>query len=439
MRYIRPALTLIALLLFTPHVQAGLYYSGEIINELPARWQGFIQDQRLLRNVARKPTPQLPASTMRKRYQQTVKELQQKAEKEKLTADELADLGALNVRLGNFTEAVSVLRQAARAHPRHFHLQANLGTAWQMLGELRFASVHLEEAVELAPKEMKQAEKLHLKLVQSRMLEKEDAEGIDKLFDVRFGEDQSAYKPGTLAKTDIEKLPANVTALVQQLALWLPADGRLLWLLAELASAHGDIRISAAMMDGCVSEFLMRDRELRQHRLVMKQAAQEILKRGPDTKANHNKHPFPFKATSSRALANRFFQRVLPAINPKGVNPLFWEVVTQTSVDRHYRPTFPKYLKGLDGMQIEMKGYVQPLLGSDLEMTSFLLIEYPVGCWYCEVPELTAMIYVELPLDKSLRFTRDLVEIRGKLKLNSTDPEDFLYQLQSTEVKVVGQ
>ena len=36
-------------------------------------------------------------------------------------------------------------------------------------------------------------------------------------------------------------------------------------------------------------------------------------------------------------------------------------------------------------------GYMQPI-GSDPEMNTFLLIEYPVGCWYCETPEITAMV-----------------------------------------------
>ena len=46
-------------------VHAGLYYSSESIAELPSQWSGFLLDQRVLRNIAVRPTAQLPASPMR--------------------------------------------------------------------------------------------------------------------------------------------------------------------------------------------------------------------------------------------------------------------------------------------------------------------------------------------------------------------------------------
>src|SRR5207237_1165085 len=100
--------------------------------------------------------------------------------------------------------------------------------------------------------------------------------------------------------------------------------------------------------------------------------------------------------------------------------------ITQTGVDRKYRPTFPKYLKELDGKQVTLSGFMQPL-GDGLDMGTFLLIEYPVGCWYCETPEVTAMVLVELPPGKAQRFTRDLVRVAAGLGRNRDDREDFLY------------
>ena len=44
-----------------PAARAGLYYSGETIAELPSQWRGFLLDQRLLRNIAVKPTDKVPA------------------------------------------------------------------------------------------------------------------------------------------------------------------------------------------------------------------------------------------------------------------------------------------------------------------------------------------------------------------------------------------
>jgi hypothetical protein len=78
---------------------------------------------------------------------------------------------------------------------------------------------------------------------------------------------------------------------------------------------------------------------------------------------------------------------------------------------------------------------MQPL-GDDLECSAFMLIEFPVGCWYCEMPEMTGIVLVDLPEGKSHMFTRGQLKITGRLKLNATDPENFLYTVQ--EAKVVG-
>src|ERR1700745_2540682 len=92
--------------------QAGLYYSGETIADLPSQWRGFLLDQRLLRNIAVKPTAKTPASPERIKYETALKKLDKAAAERKLSADELADQGALLVRLGDAARAVDVLRAA---------------------------------------------------------------------------------------------------------------------------------------------------------------------------------------------------------------------------------------------------------------------------------------------------------------------------------------
>src|SRR5262249_46041088 len=155
---------------------------------------------------------------------------------------ELADLGALYVRLGDPEKALGLLRPAQRAHPRHFHIAANLGTAFQQVGDLRQAALCLEQSARLAPRKLPQAGQHHLKLGRQRLREKGEAENVDNLFGVRYVDEKGEYTPGKLAAAQRKKLPAGAVAVVQQLALWLPSDGRLLWQLAELANAHGDVR-----------------------------------------------------------------------------------------------------------------------------------------------------------------------------------------------------
>ena len=122
----------------------------------------------------------------------------------------------------------------------------------------------------------------------------------------------------------------------------------------------------------------------------------------------------------------------LPPVRADGVNELPWAVLGETTVDRKYKPTFDKYLQELDGKQVSLNGFMQPL-GEDLDMATFMLIEYPVGCWYCEMPEVTGIVLVELPAGKTVTYTRGLVKVQGTLNLNATDPESFLYTISKAK------
>jgi tetratricopeptide (TPR) repeat protein len=412
--------------------RAGLYYSGEQIAELPAQWTGFLLDQRALRNIAVLPAAGLAASPMRTRYHQAAEQLVQRSPK--LNALESADLGALWIRLGALDKALEVLRRAQRAHPDNFRIIANLGTAWQLQGDLAQAAACLERAAQLAPPSTRGAELLQLRLVRQRKLERPGAQALDDLFSVRYVDEQGNYNPGRISQSERHRLPAEAVALVQQLALWLPADGRLLWQLAELANVQGDAKIAAGIMDGCVSEFGIRDPELRQRR-QMTRAAAERLTTAADTgfRATHTEHVSGFRPRSKRALLVKMEEASLPPIQENGATPLLWAVLADTSLDRRYRPTFPAYLHKLDGREVSIQGFLQPL-GEDVDLNSFLLIENPVGCWYCEMPEMTGMIQVQLPSDKQAAFTRKPIKITGKLKLNGIDPENFLYTISNAEV-----
>jgi tetratricopeptide (TPR) repeat protein len=432
----RPLLVaLTGLLALAPAARAGLYYSGEAFAELPSQWRGFLLDQRTLRTVAARPAGAAPANPARARYEQEAAKLAKAARERPLSADEAADLGALYARLGEVGKALEVLRPAQAAHPEHFRLAANLGTAWQLQGDLGQAAAALQQAVRLAPGRYEKAEALHLKLVRLRAREPRDAQGLDDLFGVRYVGPGGGYEPGRLAPEQRKRLPADAEALAQQLALWLPADGRLLWQLAELASAGGDVATAAAVMDGCVTEFGLRAPELLAHRKAQREAADERLRAaGPNPRAAHEGgHAGTLKARSSRPLARKVDQAPLPPVDPGGINALPWAVVNETSVDREYRPTFPKYLRELDGRKVQLAGYMQPL-GDDLEVGAFLLIEFPVGCWYCEMPQLANIVLVEQPPGKTRHVTRGPVRVEGTLHLNATDPENFLYTVRGAKV-----
>src|SRR5262249_206634 len=157
------------------------------------------------------------------------------------------------------------LRTAQRDYPNHFRIVANLGTAWQLHGDLGQAAACLQQAVRLAPGKLQKAEEQQLRLVRLRQREKAGTQDLDDLFAIRFVGESGRYERGKLGAGQRKKLPSDAVALIQQVALWLPADARLLWQLAELANAHGDVKTAAAIMDGCVTEFGLHAPELRQH------------------------------------------------------------------------------------------------------------------------------------------------------------------------------
>jgi tetratricopeptide (TPR) repeat protein len=423
----------ISLPAFSAPLQAGLYYSGESYAELPSQWRGFLLDQRTLRTIAARPSGGAATGPIRKRYQEEAEKLTKAAQARKLTADEAADLGALHLRLGDAARAIEILRIAQKENPNHFHLVANLGTAWQMQGDLTRAAACLEQATRLAPVKLRNAEQLHLKLVRIRARQPRDSADLDDLFGIHYVGPSGKFEPGRLSDAQRKHLPDDAIALVQQLALWLPADGRLLWQLAELAGANGDVATAAAILDGCVTEFGLRDAQLREHRRAFRAAADQRAKSSGDAKRQHEGHAGLFKPRSPRPLAGKLDQTPLPPIDPTGVNVLFWSVITETTLDAKYRPTFPRYLKDLDGKKVSLHGYLQPL-GEGTDLNAFLLVEYPIGCWYCEQPETTAIILVELPEGKTHPYTRNPIQVRGKLALNASDPENFLYTLRDAEI-----
>ena len=423
-------------LLATTQGRAGLYYSGEQIADLPSQWRGFLLDQRAVRNIARKAGA--AASPLRVRYEETAAKLEKARRQRKLTADELADLGALYVRLGETVKAVEVLRAAQRDFSHHFRIAANLGTAWQAEGNLEEAAASLRQAMRLAPGSQQKGEELQLRLIRLRQGQPRDEQVLDDLFGINYVGDNGKYEPGKLAATQQKKLPSDAVALVQQLALWLPADGRLLWQLAELANAHGDVKTAAAMMDGCVTEFGMSAPELRRHRQLLRAAADELAKTADvrNARAAHESHAGLMKPRSRRPLLTNVGTENLPPIDPAGVNALPWAVLADTKVDRQFKPTFAKYLQELDGKRISLSGFIQPIK-EELELGSFLLIEYPVGCWFCEMPEITSIVLVELPPGKTTTYKRSLVKVTGELHLNHNDPENFFYEIRKAVVTEV--
>ena len=88
------ALAALALLACPAGARAGLYYSGEQFAELPSRPSGFLTDHRALRAAGYERADGLP-SPLRDDYLAAAARLEKLAKARALTADETADLGAV--------------------------------------------------------------------------------------------------------------------------------------------------------------------------------------------------------------------------------------------------------------------------------------------------------------------------------------------------------
>jgi len=420
----KPLLSLISALLLTSPAFAGVYYSGDSRNELPAEWAGFLRDQRALRLAADPKNAGFNAFIPLR--DTAVDALVKLAAKRDPSADELADLGALHMRMGQPEKAIGVLRAANRTHPEHFRIAANLGTAWQQSGDLAQAAAALEEAVRLAPKEHKAVEELHLKLVRGRLMEKKGTAPFDDLFGASF-----SGEAGTMGAKEKAKLPANALALVQELALLLPFDARLLWHLAELANAHGDVRTAANLLDGAVVELGLSNEVARTRRARYRAAADELAK-----KDEHGTHKGTLKFASGRVFKTLIDESKLPKADPQGTNPLPWSALAETALTKKFEPKFLKYIADLDGKSVSFTGFLQPSRNGD-GLTEFLITESPIGCWFCESPGATQVVWVELAEGETLDFTRRPIQVTGKLELNRTDAESHMFRVVNAKVKGV--
>lgn len=419
-----------SIFLFEGSVFGGVYYSQESYNELPSQWRGLLMDQRQLRQLGIEPKPNQTSTELRKKYLQDLSRLDKLSKERKLLPEEFSDLGALLIRLNQAPQALETLRKADREYPQNFRILSNLASAWQTLGEFDRAIQVSEQAIALAPGKYVGAEKLHLFWI-NQLKKQKAGQKVDNLFSLQFQSQAGKYLPGGIDPAQLKNIPADAIASVQLLALWFPADPFLLMQLAEIANASGDPEVALAMMDGCVTEFGLREILLLEHRRILKEYVQ-ARKTAKDEK--HQDHKNWFLPKSMRPFALDKMELDLPPVKSNAVNLLPWLVLAQTQVDRKALAQYPAYLKQLENQKVQIEGHMQPV-GEEHESSTFLLLENPVGCWYCEMPSLNGMVLIELKDSKVVRMSRQAQIIRGKLQLRKDDPEKFLFTILEAEMQ----
>jgi protein involved in temperature-dependent protein secretion len=417
---------------FSDTAQATIYYSLEKQAELPSHWKGFLADHRQLRLAGASASNKLLPSLLRQEYQAALDRLLNR--RDQLNASELADAGALALRLGQTDTALNILQKAAREHPQHFAIRSNLASAWHLASNLSQAGEELGVAITLAPAAHKKVTELHRQLVRHRL---RSPNTLDALFPIRYW-NETEHKLGRLTPDEARKLPADAVALVQHLALSFPSDGQLLWQLAELACVHGDPTTAVELLDLCMGEYGMTQPELRRSRSAIKQLLERNTIREPldQTKLHTNHIGTPKLAFKSRRplIPRPLDVSSFAATRPGEPSLLLWPLLAETSnTPDRFAPRFHSYLQKLNKAPVTLTGFLHPLT-DDLDCTSFLLVENPIGCWYCTAPDLTGMVFITMKENTTIRFTRDVIQVTGKLKLNNSDPEEFLFTIEESKV-----
>ncbi|MDP4656421.1 MAG: hypothetical protein NWS90_04580 [Algoriphagus sp.] len=102
--------------------------------------------------------------------------------------------------------------------------------------------------------------------------------------------------------------------------------------------------------------------------------------------------------------------------------------ISQDNFGELYVPVFSENIKKLEGKVVEADGYIIPFEGM-FKPTHIILSSLPLAeCFFCGSggPETV----MEVMLSSPIKYTSKRVKVRGKLTLNTADPEKLMYILK---------
>jgi uncharacterized protein len=116
------------------------------------------------------------------------------------------------------------------------------------------------------------------------------------------------------------------------------------------------------------------------------------------------------------------------AVAQEGV--LAWQVLAEVKQVRArngtVEATFPPSILKLHGTSVRLQGFVLPLEVGE-KHGRFLLSEYPSDCGFC-MPGGPEQI-VEVRAKAPLKYTNDIVVLKGRLEVLQQDPTGLFYRL----------
>ena len=137
-----------------------------------------------------------------------------------------------------------------------------------------------------------------------------------------------------------------------------------------------------------------------------------------------------FILISIHAQAQKSVYKGMPSL----IWPKLYDIKFEKAKDKlgdYDKPLFSAGTKSLNGKTITLPGYMIPFQ-SGIKGNHFMLSSLPINaCFFCGVggPETV----IEVSMKEPLTYSEKPIELRGILKLNDTDPDKMIYQLEAAE------
>jgi tetratricopeptide (TPR) repeat protein len=151
-----------------------------------------------------------------------------------------SDYAVALVHRGESRKAVGILESVEKEHPGEYIVAANLGTAYELCGDLEKAHHWIDEGIRRNPKSHDGSEWLHLKILEARQALAKDPEWIKShgVLELDLGTGQRPQKPAAWPKDsgDAEGVIQALTyQLSERLAFVPPPDALVGGMIADLA------------------------------------------------------------------------------------------------------------------------------------------------------------------------------------------------------------
>jgi tetratricopeptide (TPR) repeat protein len=153
-----------------------------------------------------------------------------------------SDYAVALLHLGRTREALQILEPLAKQHTNEYQIIANLGTAYELDGQLEPARKNIARAMEIKPTSHQGTEWLHVKILDAKIALSKDPNwlGTHSVLGHDFGSGPRATKPATLKTTN--EVSSVTKALVYQLTERLqfvrPPDPTVADLLYDLGNIY---------------------------------------------------------------------------------------------------------------------------------------------------------------------------------------------------------